>query len=230
MSAKKTLESLKQETTKSHSLRKTIFFRAYLAVAIAAFGVFAVLAKQTPYFGIDLATTLFIQTIQNPVLDWYLKLLTYMGNSFWAISITIGLILLLLSLGKRFYAYYFAITVIGLQIITVIIKFLVSRPRPDPELINQLAISYRDDSFPSGHVTFFIGTFGFLGYLAYAKMKSHKLRALIITVCTILVATIGISRIYVGAHWFSDTLGAYLIGSVWLYIMIYFFQKHPRNT
>jgi membrane-associated phospholipid phosphatase len=30
----------------------------------------------------------------------------------------------------------------------------------------------------------------------------------------------GISRIYVGAHWFSDTLGAYLIGSVWLLFIV----------
>lgn len=218
------------ETSKKQSKKMSFAFKGILSGLIAAFSILAILAKQNPYFGIDLTITQYIQSIQNPIVDSYLKFITMIGNPEWAIAVSIMLGLILIGLGKSFYALFFSISVIGLQIISFSVKYLVARPRPDPELINQLSLYIYHDSFPSGHVSFFIGCFGFIAYLSYTKLKSKMLKNLIVSLCTFLIATIGISRIYVGAHWFSDTLGAYIIGGVWLYMLIYFFQKHPRNT
>ena len=218
------------EASKSQSKRMSLTFKSTLVAVIAIFGILAVLAKQTPYFGIDLSITLFIQSIQNPVLDFYLQALTIIGNPECAITLVIILFVILLSFGKSFYALFFLFTVGSLQTIVFLIKFLVSRPRPNPELVNQVNLYFHDDSFPSGHVTFYIGCFGFLAFLAFTKIQSKILKNIILAICIVLISTIGISRIYVGAHWFSDTLGAYLIGSVWLYIMIHLFQKNRRNT
>jgi undecaprenyl-diphosphatase len=38
------------------------------------------------------------------------------------------------------------------------------------------------------------------------------------------IALIGMSRIYLGEHWFSDVVGAYLLGSIALVIMIFFYR------
>jgi len=218
------------EITKSQSERRSLIFKGILVGMIATFGLLAVFAKQNPYFGIDLSITLFVQSIQSPIIDFYLKGLTTLGNPEWAITLIIILFVILLSLGKSFYAVFFIFTVVSLQAFVFLIKYLVSRPRPNPELVNQISIYFHDDSFPSGHVTFYIGCFGFLAFLAFTKIKSKILKNVILAICISLISTIGISRIYVGAHWFSDTLGAYLIGSVWLYIMIHLFQKNRRNT
>jgi membrane-associated phospholipid phosphatase len=39
-----------------------------------------------------------------------------------------------------------------------------------------------------------------------------------------LVSLIGISRIYVGDHWVSDVIGAYLLGSLWLVFSVYIYR------
>jgi len=218
------------EVSKEHSKKKVFSFKGTLGILIAAFSVLAILAKQNPYFGFDLNTTLFIQSFQNPLLDYYLRAISIMGNPDGSLIVIIILTTILIGLGKRLYAIYFLLTVFSMVLITLILKMIVARPRPDPELINQLNGYFYNDSFPSGHVTFFIGCFGFIAYLAYTRVKLVSLKWLILSISISLIATIGISRIYVGAHWFSDTIGAYLIGSIWLYIMVHVFQKNLRNT
>jgi undecaprenyl-diphosphatase len=41
-----------------------------------------------------------------------------------------------------------------------------------------------------------------------------------IVVCGMLIVLIGPSRIFLGAHWASDVLGGYIIGMIWLFILI----------
>lgn len=219
-----------EEVSKDQSKKMTFTFKSMLGIFIAAFSILAILAKQNPYFGFDLSITLFIQSIHNPIIDFYLRGISIMGNPEWALYVVIVLATALISLGKRFYALYFVLSVFSVAIVTFILKYIVARPRPSPELINQISSHLYNDSFPSGHVTFFIGCFGFIAYLAYTRVKLLLLKWLILTICITLIATVGISRIYVGAHWFSDTLGAYLIGSVCLYLMIHLFQNNRRNT
>jgi undecaprenyl-diphosphatase len=36
----------------------------------------------------------------------------------------------------------------------------------------------------------------------------------------VLISLMGLSRIYQGEHWFSDVMGAYLLGSLWLALTI----------
>ena len=50
--------------------------------------------------------------------------------------------------------------------------------------------------------------------------SSPALRALIIGPCLGLLLLIGPSRIYMGAHWTSDVLGAYLLGGLWLSVVL----------
>jgi len=67
-------------------------------------------------------------------------------------------------------------------------------------------------------------------FLSYTLLKERVVwRSTLLIVLAFFVATIGVSRIYLGAHWFSDVLGAYLLGSLWLgaCVMIYRWGK-PR--
>ena len=42
------------------------------------------------------------------------------------------------------------------------------------------------------------------------------MRGLVLAPCLTLLILVGPARIYVGAHWASDVIGAYLLGIVWL--------------
>jgi len=81
-------------------------------------------------------------------------------------------------------------------------------------------IKVTDYTFPSGHVIFYVTFFGLICYLTASKMEQIWKKALLITPPGILIAFVGISRVYLLEHWTSDVIGAYLLGSLFLIISI----------
>jgi membrane-associated phospholipid phosphatase len=105
------------------------------------------------------------------------------------------------------------VTMLGGELLNSSLKFFFSRPRPvfDDPIIT--ALHY---SFPSGHAMLsFIG-YGLLAYYLVARTPSKLRRLLIITAAVLLVALIGLSRIYLGVHYLSDVIAAYAAGAFWL--------------
>jgi membrane-associated phospholipid phosphatase len=99
----------------------------------------------------------------------------------------------------------------------------VHRPRPGADIVNVLQ-QLNDFSFPSGHVLTYTAFFGFLFFLGYTLLKPSFARTVLLAILGSLVALIGISRIYVGDHWASDVIGAYLLGSLWLALSVYIYR------
>lgn len=118
-------------------------------------------------------------------------------------------------------------------VLTSVLKVVVARPRPPFYLLNPGDLFQPIDqySFPSGHVLFFVVFFGFIAYLAW-RYQTGRVRVIIIAVCGALILLIGPSRVYLGAHWASDVLGSYIIGTLWLSFIILGYQtaSHIRNT
>jgi undecaprenyl-diphosphatase len=106
--------------------------------------------------------------------------------------------------------------------INVVVKDLVQRPRPTPNLVNVFAklTSY---SFPSGHVMYYLVFFGFIWFLAFTLLKPSLKRTILLVFFGILIVLVGVSRVYLGEHWTSDVLGSYLLGSLTLAAIIQFY-------
>jgi membrane-associated phospholipid phosphatase len=51
-------------------------------------------------------------------------------------------------------------------------------------------------------------------------VKDVRLRWLLVALLAVPVVTIGVARVYAGAHWPSDAFGGYLIGGIWLALTI----------
>ncbi|HSX39883.1 MAG TPA: phosphatase PAP2 family protein [Candidatus Saccharimonadales bacterium] len=220
-----------QQTIEKHTVAKPTFFQRisvvqdFLIILIGVFIVLAFLARNFPYFSFDLVITRSIQQITFPGFDVFMFTLTNLGNPV-AAAISILLISFILLLIKRYSAVVvMLISSCGVSLIGLLVKELVARPRPNALLIHQIGIFVKNDSFPSGHVLHFIGLFGFLFIFLFTKFKKSFLRNSLLLILAILLIGIGISRIYIGAHWFSDVLGSYLIGTVWLYVMAVLYNK-----
>jgi len=136
------------------------------------------------------------------------------------------LILLIFGFGLRWEAVITLISTVLSTTINLLVKDLIQRPRPASGQITVFD-TLNSYSFPSGHVMFYIGLFGFIGFLAFSLLKPSFKRGLLLVIFGSLVALIGISRIYLGEHWASDVLGSYLLGSLLLVaiIQIYLWGK-----
>jgi membrane protein DedA with SNARE-associated domain/membrane-associated phospholipid phosphatase len=71
-------------------------------------------------------------------------------------------------------------------------------------------------SFPSGHAMGSLVAYGMLAYLLIREGYGRRRRLAVIACAALLILLIGLSRIYLGVHFFSDVIGGYAAGMVWL--------------
>lgn len=122
-------------------------------------------------------------------------------------------------------AFYSLFITLG-NILNPIIKNFIGRARPANDLVRVLE-EKTTNSFPSGHAMGAMIFYGFLIYLTWVlKLKYRKSITIVLIVFILLV---GISRIYLGAHWPTDVIGGYILGSIWLVLIIFIYNKTKKT-
>ena len=203
-----------------------IMLQLMLIVIMAAFAILAVLVKTVPSFFIDLQVTRAIQLINFPSFTLLMKVVSWPGFSPQVMIITVLIVCLIYAFGFHWETTVALVSAAFPTAINFAVKILVQRPRPLPNLVS-VDDTLSGYSFPSGHVMFYLCFFGFLVFLDLHLLKPSLKRSLILIFFVSLIAMIGISRIYLGQHWASDVLGAYLLGCLILaaIIRIYLWGK-----
>ncbi len=159
-----------------------------------------------------------IYGLRNNIWDFIFINITKMGNITIVLLIIIVLLLKLNRKNQEILSFTVIITVLSNQII----KYIIKRPRPNHiRLIKQGGYS-----FPSGHAMISIALYGFLLYYIQINCKNKKKKVLLSLLLTILILTIGCSRIYVGVHYPTDIIGGYCLSIYILKMVIYFYQEH----
>jgi membrane-associated phospholipid phosphatase len=176
-----------------------------LAGAVAAVGM--------PYFSIEPEVSHALQSIPGSAFEWTMRFVSMPGDrSLWfGLLVATACFCLLTCRAWRSALVLFGIVLVG-QGIKVGVKHLVARPRPTTEVVNVMTTVNEIHSFPSGHTVLYTVFFGFLWYLTFAKVTKRALRWPLLALLMLLLLMIGVSRIYLGAHWASDVLGGYLLG------------------
>lgn len=194
---------------------RAAIFQGYLIGAVVVFAILAVLAHTIAYFTFDLTITEEIQKFHGFVFDMLMRDVTWIGFTPQAPTFVGLAVLLLYVSGLKWESVMTLLGNIGISILGAVVKLIVLRPRPSPDLVNVIA-QLPDYGFPSGHVLFFVTFFGFLAFLVYTLLKPSWGRRGLLFVAYALIVLVGPSRIYLGEHWASDVIAAYLLGSVWL--------------
>ena len=202
---------------------RAVLFQVTLVFVAVAFAGLTFLVKTIPSIALDLWITRAIQSLDFKPFALLMSLVSWPGYSPQAMIIAGLIIVLIYCSGLHWEAVMALIAVILSTALNLLIKELIRRPRPAPELVNVFA-TLNSYSFPSGHVMFYAGFLGFMGFLAFCMMKPSLIRTLLLVLCAGLVILIGISRIYLGAHWASDVLGSYLLGSLTLVASIQLYR------
>lgn len=106
-----------------------------------------------------------------------------------------------------------ALTMLGGSVLNIALKNLFQRHRP---VLENPLVTLSSFGFPSGHTMGTTLLAGAIAIFAAARFRGWQMRALIMTLAAIWVVLIGATRIYLGAHFFSDVLGAIAAGAAWL--------------
>jgi undecaprenyl-diphosphatase len=205
------------------ALRTRVF--AGLAVAgLLLFGGLTVLVTGGATASADLAVTTAVQGVAFPWLGPLMIGVSLFGFPPQSLLLVTGVATLFWLAGQRaesgFMLLAGASSVVGESI-----KAVVGRPRPEADLVNVLA-GAGGLSFPSGHTLFYVTFFGFLAYIAYALWKPGWFRTAVLWVCAILIALVGLSRVWMGQHWASDVLASYALGMACLWLLIQLYSRY----
>ena len=201
---------------------RAMAFQTYVVLASLVFVGIAFLAHTSPYFPIDLTFTRAVQGIHSPVFDRIMYVISWIGFVPQVDILGAIVILLLYLTGLRWEAVGAIFAACGVGV-GLLVKLIVFRPRPSADLVHVFS-QVPASGFPSGHVLMCTAFIGFLTFLGYTLLKTSWVRTLLLVAFAFLIVLMGLSRIYLGHHWFSDVMGAYLLGSLWLALTIRFYR------
>ena len=166
------------------------------------------------------------EAIYNFVANFKCDFLTRVLYVITQLASTIGIISLLFIFCVYFLLkkYYFSVKYLILNmlagtIIVKVLKELFKRARPAWKWIVQGGFSY-----PSGHTISAMLLYGTL-ILIINKKVNNKFKKPLIIICSLIIVLTGLSRIYFGAHFFTDVLASMILGCIILLISSLFMNK-----
>ena len=160
----------------------------------------------------------FSENIINDKLTPIVKVITHIGGAKIVLVLTVVAIILIKGLKNKL----FLLTgIVGTAGLNVVLKHIVQRERPN---INRL-IPEKGYSFPSGHSMMSMAFYGMLIFLIFKYVKNTALKWTLIVILTILLSTIGITRIYLGVHYPSDVIGGFVVSLTYLFILTEIYNK-----
>ena len=170
-------------------------------------------------FAWDAPIILAIHRLSNPFINAVMWLVTQTGE------IGAGLVVLMAAIWfvrhqRGVDALSIVVSLGGAAALNAILKLIFARPRPSlfPPMVKVTGFS-----FPSGHVTAAVAVYGFLAVVLWREGRRGW--AIFSGLWVILVA---ISRIYLGAHYPSDTLGAMVFTSLWLLVLYFVRDRYAQ--
>ncbi len=170
-----------------------------------------------------------VQEYNHPLLDALMKGVSWFGERTVAIGGALASALIFLLLGHRREALFLSLTLLS-SVLNFGLKLLINRPRPTDDLV-RIVEKAHNNSFPSGHTVFYVTFFGFLIFLMYRlRQFPAAVRWGVSGASLVLVLAVPFSRVYLGAHWFSDVLAGFVLGLISLIGLIYFYFEAIPET
>lgn len=192
-----------------HIIIASVFFTFFI--------VFSILVKNDVFNSIDKNVVDFVVSFRGEkygAIYWIFRILTELGFVYFMIFIfllffiftKINLKSLILSFGT-----------LTTYLSNFIVKIIIKRPRPLEEFRWMSEKSY---SYPSSHTMCSTFMYGFLVYIIYKSNLKNKYKYPLMCLMIMTIFVIGISRIILSVHFFSDVLGGAILGVVFINLAI----------
>ena len=205
-------EKIKEITKKN--FKWLVLFITLIGFIALAEDVFNKEIMNGDIIGYKIISTFLISDFATPIA----KFITNFGGAIFLITLTV--ILFILIKNKKIGLSIFSNLVI-ITVLNQLLKRILQRPRPTEFRI----VEETGYSFPSGHSMVSMAFYGIIIYLVYKNVTNKYLKWTLITLLSLLILSIGFSRIYVGVHYFTDVVGGFLLGLLYLIIYINIYNK-----
>lgn len=209
-------------------IRSTLWDKRAVAFGLFGFSAAAIFAKitedvverESPM--LDRAVSLWVHSFDNPTIDAAMRGVSTVGG-FWIIA-CLAIAVSIWAVSRRdFPAVAALLGVIAVDEITKeLLKNVFARARPDLWTGIVPLDSY---SFPSGHAMAAVARTGMIAVVVGRLAPSLKPWAY--GLAAIFALVVGYSRVYLGAHWFTDVLGGYAAGAALLSIGVLWLERNP---
>ena len=191
-----------------------------IAVAISAacwivFAVLAIVVSTSDGLSVDQSVLTWVADHRGSAVTSMMRTVTWLGSAAVLYPATVVLALHWWRRDRDWRAgAMLAASLAGSTALYNVFKRIIERPRPPAQ---DALGTFTHWSFPSGHATQCMAFFAMLIVLAcFAGRAPLRLWA---TAAAAVVLVVGASRIYLGAHWFTDVLGGYALGGAWVALL-----------
>ena len=166
-----------------------------------------------------------MQSLRTPWIDQFMVWVTMLGDVFVITSVSLIVITWLLIKRNVPAALHFGAAILFGAILTRILKVSLQVSRPDTSLFTEASFY----SFPSSHSTMAMVVYGFLAIIICREIRPAR-RLSIYVGAGLLISMIAISRLYLGAHWFSDVIGGLSLGLIWITLLGIAYRQHHSTA
>ncbi len=166
-----------------------------------------------PLTDLDQQLSAWIAKNRTPQLTTFFIVVTALGSTAVATTLTVVVGIHLLLRKQRYWFAAITLTIVGGAILNRFLKLAFQRARPQ---LDDPIRSFAGYSFPSGHTVTATVVFGAIALLLFTRVKTLRARVIVIVSATLIIALVGFSRIYLGAHYLTDVLAAMAEGVAWI--------------
>ncbi|HEY4497400.1 MAG TPA: phosphatase PAP2 family protein [Candidatus Paceibacterota bacterium] len=165
---------------------------------------------------IDARAEYFFTAIRDPFWTQFFSVVGLLGKWHVVFGILAAVSFALWFLNKRVLLVPLWLSVGGAELITLVLKNMIMRPRPE-----MASVVEKSFAFPSGHATLAVALYGFIAYILFRMCRTRKEKIIVSVISMFIVLLIGFSRLYLGVHYVSDVLAGYLVGAIGLCVGMY---------
>jgi undecaprenyl-diphosphatase len=153
--------------------------------------------------------------------------LTALGSVSVVIVLSLIVASLLFSWGDRIGLWHLLVVLLGAGALPTVLKWIFHRPRPS---VVEHLVQVQDSSFPSGHSLGSAAVYLTLAFFASRHRKKLGFEVFFLGLACMIIALVGISRMYLGVHYPTDVVGGLCAGSAWALVAASIFHPFYRKA